>query len=142
MIKIDYKDLYDFVRDLKCETEEEASEQQIKLAHWYTRSDGCTGTLDLFRDACIVHDFHYRTHHDLCGRLINRAEADRRFRVRIQRQARDTILCQLPLSVKRFAVVVAFATIIGQCSPIAWGRWAVVRCLGGRFWEDKTNCRV
>ena len=119
MIQIDYKDLYDFIRDLKCTSEDEAADDHIKLAYWYTRSDGCTGTLDLFKSACIIHDFHYRTHHDLCGRILNRAEADRRFRIRMQRLSR-----------------------LGVCSPIAWWRWLVVRCLGGRFWDDKTNCRV
>lgn len=119
MTQIDYKDLYAFIQDLKCDNELEATDDHIRLAYWYTRSDGCTGVLDLFRAACIIHDFHYRTHHDLCGRIISRAEADRRFRMRIQRLSR-----------------------LGVGSPIAWWRWAAVRCLGNRFWESKTHCRI
>ena len=141
MIEIDYKDLYEFIKDLKCSDEFEVSEEQIRLAFWYTRSDGCTGTLDLFREACIIHDFHYRTHHDLSGRIISRAEADRRFRMRIQKlsQPRPD---WLPLQVKRNVVVVAFCYYVGCASPIAWWRWTAVRCLGGRFWESKTHCRI
>jgi len=141
MIQIDYKDLYKFICELKCQDELDASEEHIKLAFWYTRSDGCTGTIDLFKEACIIHDFHYRTHHDLTGRIIDRAEADRRFLKRIQKLSQPK-LRWLPIEVKKMIVVVAFAAIIGYCSPIAWWRWSLVRTFGGQFWEDKTNCRV
>lgn len=142
MIQIDYKDLYEFIRDLKCESESEASDDHIKLAYWYTRSDGCTGTVDLLKSACIIHDFHYRTHHDLCGKLINRAEADRRFRIRMHEIIRDAVMDNIPLTLRKFIVITALAYVIGYCAPLPWWRWLLVRTFGQRFWDDKTNCRV
>lgn len=136
-----YKDLYEFILALECQDESAANEEQIKLAYWYTRSDGCTGVLDIFKKACIIHDFHYRTHHDLTGRVINRAEADRRFRKRMQSMSKPQ-LDWLPLPVRKNTVVAAICHYLGCSSPIAWWRWAAVRCLGGRFWETKTHCRI
>jgi len=72
-------------------------------------SDGCTGVPDWYLPACHEHDIAYRTGMDPLGRLISRAEADRRLR--------DAIQARSPF---------------GRLSPMSWWRWAAVRAFGRR----------
>lgn len=74
-------------------------------------SDGCTAVPDFYRDVCLEHDVHYRTHARLDGSPIRRAEADRLLRLGIQ--ARSPF---------------------GRASPMSWWRWAAVRAFGRRAW--------
>lgn len=86
------------------------------LVHAYTKSDGCTGVVDFYLQACVEHDFYFRTHHDFSGRVISFYEANRRFRIRIQRLSR-----------------------LGLISPMSWWRWIAVCSLpqAKQAWEGK-----
>lgn len=110
--------LLEFLADLSTSNVEQFTAADCKLVKNYIRSDGCTGVPDYFVTACREHDFYYRTHHAFCGRLINRAEADKRFRKRIMSLARQrgglTYLAGIWIS---------------------WWRWAGVRILGGEAWN-------
>lgn len=75
-------------------------------------SDGCTGVPEFYRDACLEHDVHYRTHRTVYGHGILKAEADRRFRQRIQEQS--------PL---------------GRFCPLSWWRWLAVVLFGKNAWN-------
>jgi len=77
-------------------------------------SDGCTLVSQLYRDCCLEHDVHYRTGRTVFGARITRKEADRRFRLCMQRRS--------PL---------------GKFGPIPYIRWAAVR-LGG-WWAWQSN---
>lgn len=72
-------------------------------------TDGCTGATGAFRDCCLEHDIHYRLGTTLGGEPITRREADDRFRS-----------CMMAHSA------------LGFYSPMAWIRWAAVRCFGRR----------
>ena len=91
------------------------------LVHAYTKSDGCTGVIDFYIQACIEHDFYFRTHHDFSGKVISFYEANRRFRIRIQRLSR-----------------------LGLISPLSWVRWLAVCSLpqARRAWDGKKSCHV
>lgn len=82
-----------------------------EYASWIN-SDGCTGVADFYLDACLEHDYHYRTHRWLDGRPIFRSEADERFRRVIQSRSP-----------------------FGRISPLSWWRWAGVRILGRHAWN-------
>ena len=76
-------------------------------------SDGCSGVPDFHLDGCFEHDIAYRTGCDVYGNPITRAEADRRFRIYIQKHS--------PLAKLK----------LGFFSPMSWWRWAGVRLFGG-----------
>ena len=78
------------------------------------KSDGCTGVADIYLDACLEHDIHWRTGHTLFGVPITTAQANRRFRKVIQARS--------PL---------------GAWSPLSWWRWAGVT-VGGVFLQHKS----
>lgn len=78
--------------------------------------DGCSGVPDFYKDCCDEHDIHYRTHCDIDGNPITRAEADSRIRQCIQ--------------AKSFA---------GVLSPMALWRWLGLRLLGGRAWNNNVH---
>jgi len=86
--------------------------QRVRALARALRSDGCTGVVDLYPDCCYEHDVHYRTHRDLGGAPITRAEADARFRRCIQARS--------PL---------------GRLSPVAFWWWLAVRLLAGPAWR-------
>jgi hypothetical protein len=79
-------------------------------------SDGCSGVPDFFRDACLEHDIHYRTHRNLDGREITKREADRLFRQRMQDMS-----------------------VFGAYSPMSWWRWLAVTLAGGSSWRAGTT---
>ena len=80
--------------------------------------DGCSAVPDLWvRVCCDEHDGVYRTHQDLDGHLVTRAESDARFR--------RCIASRSPLR----ALGLEFA------SPLAWLYWAGVRLGGRRAWR-------
>lgn len=82
------------------------------------KSDGCTGVPDFHVDGCYEHDIAYRTGKDIYGNPITRAEADRRFRIYHQKHS---YLAKLKL---------------GFFSPMAWWRWAGVRVLGRKAYQN------
>src|SRR3990167_3513292 len=79
-------------------------------------ANGCTGVPDFYRQACLEHDIHYRTHLSVFGSPITKATADRTFRRRIQQRS-----------------------IFGILSPMAWWRWLAVRFFGGKAWKGDKN---
>lgn len=80
----------------------------------YINSDGCTLVTQIYKAACIEHDWYYVTGRDFMGETISRKEADRLLRVRLQKLS--------PLKV---------------ASPISWIRWVGVRIGGHFFWTNK-----
>jgi len=76
------------------------------------KSDGCTGVVDIYKDACLEHDIHYRLGRTLGGYVITRADADRRFRLVMQSRSP-----------------------FGRISPMSWWRWAGVRIGGRAIWN-------
>jgi hypothetical protein len=87
--------------------------RDIQLIKTYICSDGCTGVADWYVEACIVHDFWYRTHRDFNGSPITKAEADKRFRRKIQK-----------------------LSPAGFLSPMALWRWMGVKFLAGKAWDE------
>jgi hypothetical protein len=78
------------------------------------KSDGCSGVLDIYVDACYEHDIAYRTGRTVDGEPLTRAQADARFRRSIQHRSP-----------------------FGFFSPVSWTRWVGVRIIGKRFWKGK-----
>ena len=76
------------------------------------QSDGCSGVPDFYLDCCLEHDIAYRTHKNIFGEELTKAQADAHFRRCMQ--ARSTF---------------------GVLSPMSWWRWLAVRWLGGKSWE-------
>ena len=74
-------------------------------------SDGCTGVIDFYKDACLEHDVHYHLKETLGGRVLTRRDADTIFRLRIMGLS--------PL---------------GVLSIVAWVRWIGVRLFGAFLW--------
>ena len=95
------------------------TDREWDLIWAYVRSDGCTSVPNFHVRACWEHDFYFRTHHDFCGHVISFWEANRRFRIRIQR-----------------------LSWLGVCSPISWWRWLGVTLLGRNAWDGKKSFRI
>lgn len=76
------------------------------------KSDGCTGVADFYKECCYLHDIYYRTHLDLNGDPITKAEADKALR--------DCIRCK-----SRF----------GFWNPMAIWRWIGVKMFAQRAWD-------
>lgn len=89
---------------------DQSSVYWVRIRKWAARldSDGCSGVLDFYLDACLEHDCHYRTRHTLEGLRVSRRQSDMRFRRVIQ--ARSPF---------------------GYFSPMSWERWLGLR-VGGR----------
>jgi hypothetical protein len=77
-------------------------------------TDGCSFASGAFRLCCYEHDIHERTGKTLDGKPITMQESDARFRACMQSRSR-----------------------LGFFSPVAWGRWSVLRLkrrfLGSKF---------
>lgn len=108
-----------FLKTLSCDNPDKFTKHDWDLVRAYTKSDGCTGVIDLYIEACIEHDFLFRTHHDFSGKVISFYEANKRFRIRIQRLSK-----------------------LGMCDPVSWWRWLAVCFLpqARRAWDEKQNC--
>lgn len=79
-------------------------------------SDGCSHVPDFHVDACYEHDIAYRTHKNLDGTSITKADADARFRGRIQEMS-----------------------ALGAFSPMSWWRWFAVHQWGQSAWDEATS---
>jgi hypothetical protein len=90
------------------------TEADIQKISDFVCADGCTGVTQIYKPACIIHDFYYMTHRDFEGKPINKAEADKRFRQVLQR-----------------------LSFFGILSPMSWWRWAGVGVFGHMFWDKK-----
>jgi hypothetical protein len=77
-------------------------------------SDGCSVVSEIYRDACVEHDVHYRTGRTIHGDSLTRREADAIFWERM-----------VDLSPLRWF------------SPVAWLRWLGVRIGAGRAWRGE-----
>ena len=88
------------------------TENDLKMIDGFIQSDGCTGVPDFYRDECVIHDFHYRTHRHLDGTPISKLRADHVLKRGIQRKS-----------------------LFGRLSPMAQWRYLGVRKLAGRAWE-------
>lgn len=100
-----------FVATLSTPDFNKFTDEDIQKISDYIGSDGCTMVAQIYKRACIKHDFMYRTHRDFTGEVVTRAEADRRFRLCIQSLSGWHLL-----------------------SPISWVRWLGVRIAGRFFW--------
>lgn len=85
--------------------------EDIEKIALFTESDGCTGVIDFYADACIIHDFYYRTHRDFYGNPISKDAADKGLR--------DSIRAK---------------SWMGKFSPMAWWRWRGVKHLADKAW--------
>ena len=74
-------------------------------------SDGCSGPSEVFHLCCLAHDIAYRTTRDFTGQPVTRRAADRAFRACMIGRSR-----------------------LGWLSPVAWGRWALVRIFARGAW--------
>lgn len=72
----------------------------VRFVATQLHSDGCTGVVDFYKDACLEHDIHWRTGQTLDGATISTAQANTRFRLVIQSRSK-----------------------LGRFSPLSWGRW-------------------
>lgn len=77
----------------------------------FIATDGCSGVPDFYLDCCIIHDWWYRTHRNLDGSSITRAEADKRLMKCIQADS-----------------------WFGKFSPMAWWRYWGVQKFGKKAW--------
>lgn len=86
---------------------------------WHAvKGDGCTAAPDFtFGECCRRHDADYTLHHDEDGRALTRAQADRRLRDCIAREA---------------------ATPIGR-RVISWAYWIGTRLFGRGHWTEREN---
>lgn len=109
--------LEDFLQALSTRDPDIFTDADWNLIRFYTRSDGCTRVTNLHVRACYEHDFYYRTHHDFEGKLITRAEADRRFRLGIQKKSG-----------------------CGVWNLLSWWRWAGVRLCASGAWYKRDSC--
>lgn len=89
------------------------TKRDIKRIKKFICSDGCTGVPEFYQESCIVHDFWYRTHRNLDGSEITRAQADAGLRLMIQDRS--------PL---------------GKLSPVSWWRWMGVRVFASKAWAE------
>lgn len=87
--------------------------KDIQLVKAFVCSDGCTGVPDWYIEACILHDFWYRTHKDFDGSIITKQEADKRLRKKIQQ-----------------------LSPVGIFSPMSWWRWSAVKLFAKKAWEE------
>lgn len=116
----EYEDtLQEFLRRLGSEDPDEFTERDWDLIWAYTKSDGCTGVVDIYIKACWEHDFYFRVHHGFDGKVIGFWEANRRFRRRMQHCSK-----------------------LGILSPVSWWRWLGVSLLGRNAWEGKRKFRL
>lgn len=111
------EDLLDLIKELSTSDHLSMTDGDCKLIRYYVHSDGCSRVPDLYVSECYKHDFYYRTHHDFEGKLITRAEADRRFRLGIQHKSG-----------------------CGVFNLLSWWRWAAVRLWASGAWYKKENC--
>lgn len=70
-------------------------------------TDGCSGATGAFAECCMEHDIAYRTGLTVNGEAQTKEQADTRF-----------LHCMQSRSV------------LGFYSPVAWWRYAAVRCFG------------
>jgi len=116
----EYEDtLNQFLDRLRESNPDRFTDREWDLVWAYTKSDGCTGVADIYVKACWEHDFYFRTHHDFCGHVISFWEANKRFRIRMQRCSK-----------------------LGVLSPVSWWRWLGVALLGRSAWVGKTKFRI
>jgi hypothetical protein len=85
----------------------------IRLIKDFTCADGCTGVPDFYIEACIIHDFYYRTHKDLNGQPTTKQQADKNFRLKVQSMS-------------------AF----GKFSPMSWWRWLGLKMFASKAWDN------
>lgn len=74
--------------------------RRVRVRATELRSDGCSGVPDFYKDACLEHDIHYRTHRYMSGDPIDKQTADLILKRRIQSWS-----------------------LFGSYSPMAWWRW-------------------
>ena len=94
-------------RDWRKLTERDFAEIGLFIA-----TDGCSGVPDFYLNCCIIHDWWYRTHHNLDGTPITFDEANRGMRQCIRQKS-----------------------WLGRFSPMAWWRYWGVREFGRKAWD-------
>lgn len=113
MAYAEYEDTLEaFLASLSTESPDDFTQSDREKIKWYIKSDGCTDVPDFYVSACEEHDFYFRTRHDFSGKIISFKEANRRFRLRIQKQSK-----------------------FGVWSPLSWIRWAGVSLFGRNAWK-------
>ncbi len=76
------------------------------------KSDGCSGVPDFYKDCCLEHDVHYRTHKTIDGIDIDRKTADGTLKKCIQSRS-----------------------LFGRWSPMAQWRYLAIRRWGKKAWD-------
>jgi hypothetical protein len=106
--------IYEFGLTLSTTDHLKMTADDIKKIGEFVCTDGCTGVTQIYKAACVIHDFYYVTHRDFQGTPITKAEADKRFRQVLQK-----------------------LSFFGILSPMSWWRWAGVKAFGHMFWDKK-----
>ena len=83
----------------------------IEAISEFIESDGCSGVPEFYHEACVVHDWYFRTHRDFDGSPISFEEANRRFKELIQKKSK-----------------------FGWFSPMAQWRYLAVALFGEKAW--------
>lgn len=83
------------------------------------KSDGCSGASEVYREACLEHDIHYRTGKTLKGRIVTQKISDDIFW--------DRMVEMSPLR---------------MASPMAWWRWIALRWFGSKAWNAHRNAEI
>lgn len=151
-------DVLELLSDLSTEDFRELTARDVASIRFFVRSDGCSRAPNLFVASCFVHDYYYRTHHDLSGKLISRAQADRNFRRHIQCLSgfNRIPVCEMVWSfnedipkitpailVRLFAIELKPSYLrLGMLSPSSWVRWCGVRLFGASPWKRGVPCHT
>lgn len=70
------KDVESFIKRLKTSNPLKLDKVDLRKIKVFVNSNGCTFVRDIFKDACILHDFYYMTKRDLENKNITRKYAD------------------------------------------------------------------
>lgn len=106
-------EVYNFTNTLSTFDWRKLKQSDFDKIRDFTKSDGCTGVIDFYLNGCTLHDFFYRTHKNLYGNEMTKAEAD--------------------LILKKY---IQSKSLFGRFSPMAWWRWEGVKHLADKAWHD------
>ena len=111
LLEISTSELLHFTAELSTRDWRKLTDGDYAEIGVYIATDGCSGVPDFYLNCCIIHDWWYRTHRNLDGTPIARAQADKRLEQCIQS-----------------------TSWLGRWSPMAYWRYQAVRKFGKKAW--------
>lgn len=113
----------------------ETDPSKFTKQHWhmvwaYTKSDFCTWVIDLFKWACVEHDFYFRTHHSFDGKPITFMGANIRYFKRM-------LVMSNPFAKSGKGYLRCIGKFVGYFNPFAYIRFAGVCLFGRSAWNGK-----